>query len=73
MAQSPTAHFRGKIHGPSDGNLKIGRRTDANDGQAAELNGFVHVNDRKVILYIHYQRLRVRVVFPLLPTTLHRR
>jgi hypothetical protein len=25
MAQSPTAHFHGKIHGPSDGNLKIGR------------------------------------------------
>jgi len=50
MAQSPTAHFRGKIHGPSDGNLKIGRRTDADDRQAANLNNFVHVNDRKVIL-----------------------
>jgi hypothetical protein len=50
MAQSPTARFRGKIHGLSDGNRKIGRRTDANCRQAANLNRFVHVNDRKVVL-----------------------
>jgi hypothetical protein len=31
------------------------------------------VNDRKVALYFDGQRLRVRVVFPLLPTTLNRR